>query len=271
MKKMSGCLIVLLLLLSSNTVRGKAEPIRSTSNLYEQNTMSVLWFQKSGEAKALYYQGYNIGKVRLDDILNKRPKNKKSQPAIVLDIDETILDNSPYLSWFVLNGQGSPFDWSVWFNRGEAKALPGAIEFLRYADAKGVAIYYISNRMERQKASTMKNLRKVGAPQVNQRHVLLQQPGEKGKEGRRQEVSKSNEIVLYFGDNLRDFSGFDNLSVSGRMEAVDKRKEDIGRSLIVFPNPMYGDWEEAIYNYDFRKTDKEKEKLRKINLQSYTN
>lgn len=233
-----------------------------TVNLQEQNTMSVLWFQKTGEAKALYYQGYNIGKMRLDGLLAERPKN----PAVVLDIDETILDNSPMFATHVVTGKIYP-SWSDWVKMAIAKPLPGALEFLKYADSKGVAIYYISNRSENQKAATMLNLQNVGAPQVNAEHVLLRQPNEKGKEARRNLVAKSHNILLLFGDNLGDFSGFDGLTVADRMQAVDEKKEEFGRKLIVFPNPMYGDWEGAIYNYDRWKTAAEKEKLRKKNLE----
>jgi 5'-nucleotidase (lipoprotein e(P4) family) len=248
----------------------KAETISSSSvNLYEQNTMSVLWFQNSAEAKALYYQGYNIGRSRLDELLRDRPKVNKLKPAIVLDIDETILDNSPHQAWFVLHGKGIPFGWNDWFTRGEAKALPGAIEFLQYVNARGVAIFYISNRNEAQKEATMKNLINAGAPQVTSEHVLLQQPGEKGKETRRIQVAKTHDVLLYFGDNLGDFSGFEGLSVSERSQEVNKRRAEFGRKLIVFPNPMYGDWEGAIYQYDYRKTNEQKDKLRKKRLEIY--
>jgi 5'-nucleotidase (lipoprotein e(P4) family) len=121
--------------ISLYSVNAKAE---TGVNLSEQNTMSVLWFQKAGEAKALYYQSYNIGKMRLDDILNKRMEKKGLAPAIVLVIDETILDNSPHQALSVLSGKGHPFNWNEWFSRAEAKPLPGAIEFLQYADSKGV-------------------------------------------------------------------------------------------------------------------------------------
>jgi 5'-nucleotidase (lipoprotein e(P4) family) len=252
--------------ISLNSGNAKAETV---VNLSEQNTMSVLWFQTAGEAKALYYQSYNIGKMRLDDILIKRMKNKDSEPAIVLDIDETILDNSPYQAWHVVSGKGHPFNWNEWFSRAEAKPLPGAIEFLQYADSKGVGIYYISNRNESQKKETIQNLQSVGAPQADNEHVLLQQPGEKGKEARRSKVAKTHEIVLLFGDNLGDFSGFDKLSVSERIQNVDKHKEEFGKKLIVFPNPMYGDWEGAIYHYDYSKSEKEKDKLRKKYLDLY--
>ena len=247
-------------------IHANAEPAASLS---EQNTMSVLWFQKSGEAKGLYYQGYNIGRMRLDQIMGKKRGRNNLNPAIVLDIDETILDNSPHQAWYVLAGRKVPFNWNEWFKRTEAKPLPGAIEFLQYANSLGVEIYYISNRYESQLAATIKNLQNVGAPQVDSKHVLLKQPREVGKETRRGQVAKTHEIVLLFGDNLGDFSGFDGLSVSKRNNEVEKFKEEFGKKLILFPNPMYGDWEEAIYNYDSKLTDEGKVKLRKKFLETY--
>ncbi len=243
---------------------------QTMAGLREQNTMSVLWFQKSAEAKALYYQGYNIGKMRLDEILSKWPKNKGLKPAIVLDIDETILDNSPYQAWLILSEKGNPLDWNDWFSRANAKPLPGALHFLHYADSMGVEIFYISNRNERQKDATIKNLQAVGAPQADSEHVLLQQGRENSKEVRRAKVAKTYDIILLFGDNLGDFSGFDGLSAAGRQQAAEKHKEEFGRKLIVFPNPMYGDWEGAIYNYDFTDLSTERiDKLRKAALNPY--
>jgi 5'-nucleotidase (lipoprotein e(P4) family) len=245
-----------------------AEGTSAKDSVLNQNTMSVLWYQKSGEAKALYYQGYNFGKHRLDEILSDGQKKREGKkPAIVLDIDETVLDNSPYHAWMVQTGKGDPLDWSEWFNRAEAKPLPGALEFLQYADSKGIAIFYISNRREAQKAATIKNLKQVGAPQADTEHVLLQQDGEVGKEQRREHVAKTHEIVLLFGDNLNDFKGFDQLSAAERVNRVESDQNDYGNKLIVFPNPMYGDWEAAIYRYDLNKSAEEISKLRKESLE----
>lgn len=268
--KQLGVTVAVVLLLNISMITHADEPAKNPrSNLYEQKTMSILWFQNAGEAKALYYQGYNLGKLRLDEILQKKQYNPALKPAIVLDIDETVLDNSPYLASFVVNGKGEPFNWSKWFNRAEAKLLPGALDFLRYADSKGIEIFYISNRKEAQKAATIQNLQDVGVPQANADHILLQQENEKGKETRRSHVAKTHDILLLFGDNLGDFSGFDGLTATERVKAVEKRKEEFGKKLIVFPNPMYGDWEEALYDYDHKKSWKEIERLRKSHLQTY--
>lgn len=268
MKKLAALFLASMFSLSILVPQVMAQPITlPKANLQEQNTMSVLWFQKAGEVKALYYQGYNIGKMRLDEILKSKKKGLK--PAIVLDIDETIVDNSPYLAWNVQTGK--PFDdnWDKWVQKAQSKVLPGALEFLKYADSKGVAIFYISNRQELQKSATIKELTQIGAPQVNSKHVLLQQPGERGKEARRAKVATTYDIVLLFGDNLNDFIGFDGLSLSGRIQTVDRLQEEFGKKFIVFPNPMYGDWEGAIYNYDQSKSDIEKAKLRKESLEIF--
>jgi 5'-nucleotidase (lipoprotein e(P4) family) len=259
-KKITIFIATMFISISLLNIKVKAQ---NTVDISEQNTMSVLWFQKSGEAKALYYQGYNIGKLRLDQALAKKPKN----PAVVLDIDETIVDNSPL---FAANlDPTNSFSWEEWIMTKKAKPLPGAIDFLKYANKRGVDIYYISNRKEAMKEATIKNLKQIGAPQVDEKHVLLMRPNEKGKEIRRQSVAATHQIVLFFGDNLNDFSGFEELSVSGRMNAVDRRKTEFGKKLIVFPNPMYGDWEEAIYQYDNSKSDADKVKLRKESLEKF--
>ncbi|CAH2713617.1 Lipoprotein E [Neobacillus rhizosphaerae] len=270
MKKIAALITAAVLALSLSAISACAQTGTSTpASLAEQNTMSVLWFQTSGEAKALFYQGYNIGKMRLDEILNKKVMKKGLKPAIVLDLDETVIDNSPLFAGKIVSREGFPLNWSLWVDRAEAKALPGAIEFLKYADSKGVAIFYISNRKETKKAVTIKNLLAVGAPQADADHVFLKQKGERGKEDRRGQVARTHEVVLLFGDNLGDFSGFDELTVSGRIGAVNKQKEEFGRKLIVFPNPMYGDWEGAIYHYDSIKSIDERLKLRKNSLQPF--
>jgi len=275
MKKLVSMISITAMFLSLMSFNVNAqEDTTSNTNLQEQNTMSVLWFQTSGEAKALFYQGYNIGKMRLDEIIKKKPKNNSKKLALVLDLDETVLDNSPYQAWSVVTG--NKYDkpsWSKWIKKAEAKALPGAIEFLTYADTKGVDIYYISNRLEtetdKEKKATIKNLQRIGAPQADFEHVLLRTNG-KEKETRRKQVAKTHEIALLFGDNLSDFSGFDDLSVTERIQAVEKQKDEFGKKLIVFPNPMYGDWEKAIYGNKDIESDEEKAKLRKESLQPFS-
>ncbi|MCM3737345.1 5'-nucleotidase, lipoprotein e(P4) family [Bacillus cytotoxicus] len=244
------------------TAKAKEEKVQLT----DQQLMADLWYQTAGETKALYHQGYNIGTLKLDAALAKGTSKK---PAVVLDLDETVVDNSPHQAMSVKTGKGYPYKWDDWINKAEAEALPGAIDFLKYAESKGVDIYYISNRKTNQLDATIKNLERISAPQATKEHILLQEPKEKGKEKRRELVSSTHDIVLLFGDNLSDFIGFDGLSTPDRNKKVEELKAQFGEKFIVFPNPMYGDWEGSLYNYDFKKTDAEKDKVRRENLKSF--
>lgn len=234
--------------------------------LTDQQLMADLWYQTAGETKALYHQGYNIGTLKLDAALAKGTSKK---PAVVLDLDETVVDNSPHQAMSVKAGKGYPYKWDDWINKAEAEALPGAIDFLKHAESKGVDIYYISNRKANQLDATIKNLERISAPQATKEHILLQEAKEKGKEKRRELVSSTHDIVLLFGDNLSDFIGFDGLSTPDRNKKVEELKAQFGEKFIVFPNPMYGDWEGSLYNYDFKKSDAEKDKVRRENLKSF--
>ncbi|TCP30830.1 acid phosphatase [Scopulibacillus darangshiensis] len=228
----------------------------------EEAIMADDWYQTSGEAEALYYQGYNIGKMKLDEALKKGTGKK---PAIILDLDETVIDNSPWDAYVAKEGKSFPYKWDEWVNAAKAKAVPGAVDFLNYADKKGVDIYYVSDRSTDQLDATIKNLKRDHIPQANKDHVFLKDHNEHGKQARRDRVAKSHDILLYFGDNLSDFPGFDMKSLKGRNKAVEDEGNKFGDKFVVFPNPMYGNWEDALYGFK-DKSAKEKIKDRKDHL-----
>ena len=210
-----------------------------------ENTMSTLWYQKSDEAKALYLQGYNVATNRLKELLQK-PTDKPY--SIVLDLDETVLDNSPYQVQNVKDGTAfNPKDWDVWVKKAAAKAVPGAKDFLQYADQNGVQIYYISDRTTSQVDDTIKNLEKEGIPVQGRDHLMFLEDGVKSKEGRRQAVQEKTNLVLLFGDNLVDFADFSKTSEADRDKKLDELQKEFGEKFIIFPNPMYGSWESAVY------------------------
>ncbi|MFD2617251.1 5'-nucleotidase, lipoprotein e(P4) family [Terrilactibacillus laevilacticus] len=232
----------------------------------EQSIMADLWFQTSGEAQALYYQGYNIGTEKLKQALKKKYSKK---PGVVLDVDETIVNNSPLDAKFSKVGQGSlnEKEWRKWIAKAKAEPLPGALDFLKEADRRGVDIYYISDRSDKTLKRTMLNLKNIDAPQVTENHVLLKRDHEKNKNRRRKLVAKTHRILLYFGDNLSDFEGFEYPTIKDRRNKVDKMKRAFGNKFIVFPNPMYGHWEKALYNGKTKISNEEKLKIRKSLLQ----
>ena len=220
----------------------------------EYQVSGVLYMQKAGEYRALCYQAFNLAKISLDaDEKNRKklPKADRQKPrAVVVDIDETILDNSPQQARLIKNRL--PFnqtDWYAWGEMRKAKAIPGAVEFLNYAVSKGAKVFYVSNRDEAQKQATMDNLKSVGFPDVNAADVLLRDK-ESTKEPRRLAIAQNYRIAILMGDNLNDLSNiFEKKSVADRFTEVDKTKTEFGSRFIVLPNAMYGDWESAIYEY----------------------
>lgn len=206
---------------------------------------SSAWMQRSAEYKALCWQSYLLAKLRLDEALSLQ----HSKPlAIVTDIDETMIDNSPYSVHRALKGEDySDKSWDEWCTRQEASALAGALEFFRYADDKGVKIFYISNRNEATRIATIGNLKKLGFPQLSDSQLLLRTTSS-DKTERRRLVAEQYDIVLLLGDNLGDFDHiFDSADESLRLQGFKEQKEYFGTRFIVLPNPNYGNWEKAFY------------------------
>ncbi|WP_286034048.1 5'-nucleotidase, lipoprotein e(P4) family [Fusobacterium necrogenes] len=233
----------------------------------KENTMGTNWYQTSGEAKALYLQGYNVATQKLKEYL-KLPHNKPY--SIVLDLDETVVDNSPYQAENILRGRAYDIEsWDEWVQMKKAKAVPGAKEFLQFADKNGVKIYYISDRVESQLEATIENLKAEGIPVQGEDSVLLKNKEDKsGKVNRREYVKKHTQLIMLFGDNLSDFDVFSSKSIEERNNKVEELAKEFGDRFIIFPNPMYGAFESAIYGGEFPSSE-QKVKKRKNILKAY--
>ncbi len=234
----------------------------------EYQTGAVLWFQSSGEIRALQYQAYALARLMLDRDFRLRRRDRRPR-AVVVDVDETVLDNSRYQASLIVNQK--PYEaasWTAWCNRAEATAIPGAVEFLRYAASRGVRVFYVTNRRAAEKEGTTKNLKQLGFPDVSDETLLLR-ADTASKEPRRQSLSKKYRIVLLAGDNLNDFADvFEGKSVEKRAAAVNDARQKFGTQFIVLPNPMYGDWESAIYTYNPQLKEEEKARLRREALKT---
>src|SRR6267378_910810 len=245
-------------------------PTEPAQNTYMEGV--VLWQQTSGERRALSYQAFTLARMILDRDLRMNRRNKKTR-AVIVDCDETIIDNSRFEGMLLKRRVNyNQKDWTEWINRSEAEAVPGAVQFLRYAVSRGVQVFYITNRNDPQKAGTATNLKKLGFPNVSDQTLLVQtDPKNSSKEPRRQSVGPKYRIVLLMGDDLNDFSDvFENSkTVESRIAASDRFKEEFGKRFIVLPNPMYGNWESAIYGYNFKLTEAEKAEKRRSLLKAY--
>lgn len=210
-----------------------------------ENTMGTLWYQNAAEVDALYQQGYNVATNKLKELL-KQPTDKPY--SIVLDIDETVLSNIPFQVKMIKDGTAfNPKLWDEWVQKAEATPVAGAKEFLQFADKNKVQIYYISDRTDAQVDATIKNLEAQGLPVQGRDHLMFKKEGDKSKEGRRQEVLKHTNLVMLFGDNLVDFAEFSTKSEADRDKMFEQLKAEFGDKFIIFPNPMYGSWESAVY------------------------
>lgn len=216
---------------------------------------AVLWFQHSPEMQALYLQSYNNAKNALAyNIKHKSFPGKKN--AIVVDIDETILNNSAYEGWLYINDKAySDSSWNEWVNESKAEPLPGTIDFLNYAGKLGCEIFYVSNRKkDTQLEQSIVNLKKFNLPYADEKHLLLKTKGDttitgrSTKEKRRLTIENEYncEILLLIGDQLPDFDkAFDIANVATESQikdSVNKYQDLFSSRFIVIPNPMYSDW-----------------------------
>ena len=189
---------------------------------------------------------------------------------MVVDVDDTVLDNSQYQAGLVLKRKSyDPAYFTDWCNAREAGAVPGALEFLRHAHAKGARVFYVSNRRQVDKACTAENLRKLGFPDISD-ETLLFRVDTSSKEPRRQMIAGKFRIVLLVGDNLNDLAQvFEKKSVVERKAAVDQIRDQFGSRFLVIPNAMYGDWENAVYEYKSNLSDAEKAVKRRDELNGF--
>ncbi|HEX8143606.1 MAG TPA: 5'-nucleotidase, lipoprotein e(P4) family [Pyrinomonadaceae bacterium] len=244
----------------------RQQPQPGTSN--EHLVASVLWTQSSGEARALAFQAYNFARILLDQDLRMN-RRRRMRRAVIVDVDETVLDNSRYQAWIIKERKSYPEKWTAWINRSEAEAIPGAVEFLRYAQQRGVKVFYVTNRKQEEKEGTRANLLKLGFPDVSD-ETLLVRTNDSSKEPRRLSIAEKYRIVLLIGDNLNDFAAVfeQKKTVADRIAAANQAQALFGTRFIMLPNPMYGDWENSVYDYNFQLTEAEKSARRHSLLKS---
>jgi acid phosphatase len=231
--------------------------------LTHENLQALLWMQRSGEYLANVSQAFALARLRLIEAL-EHPETwpdavlSQSAPvpqrfAIITDIDETLLDNTPAEAQFLALDKRR-FDgalWTAWETRAMATPLPGAIDFLQEAARRRVAIFYVTNRENRVAARS--NLEAVGFPVSSNDAILVQgQYPTAGapsgdKSARRAHVAETHRVLLALGDDLGDFASVVGLSADQRLEFVRRNAVRFGREWIALPNPVYGSWDRALY------------------------
>ena len=245
---------------------------------------AVLWTQTSIEHELIYRQLFANATRQLDvaladpswDALPFAPRNLAGlPPAVVVDIDETLLDNVPLNARDVVNNQVYSYDrWNTWVDQAKAQALPGAVAFLQAAQQKGIAVYYLTNREHSQVTATVKNLRLRGFPVESDEHVLAAstptghcESAGYGKNCRRQWVAAHARVLLMAGDSLGDFVQAEHNTVADQRKAVAPYVNWLGQRWFLLPNPTYGSWYSAPYGDDEKLPFEQKRTLKQQALQ----
>jgi 5'-nucleotidase (lipoprotein e(P4) family) len=238
----------------------------------DDNLNAVAWSQNASEHDFIYLQTFRDAREKLlkaknDPSWDALPKDDRAahpslkgrKPAVVLDIDETVLDNSPYQARLIRSGgEFNEAEWAAWCNEAIARPLPGALEFTKFAADHGIAVIYISNRAKDLDDATLANLRSAGFPVAGKQSFLglgtfvegCEQVGsEKGC--RRQLVARDYRVLMQFGDQIGDFANVPGNTADGRAKAMAPYTAWIGERWFVLPNPTYGAWESALFDNDY--------------------
>ncbi|MEN5210003.1 HAD family acid phosphatase [Stenotrophomonas terrae] len=245
-----------------------ADALVAPANAPNDNLNAVLWVQRSQEYRASALQTWKLAGAQLDAALadgswtallpeeGGNHQSAKLKPAVVVDVDETVLDNSPYQARLVRDGTSyNDATWEAWVDERKAQPVPGAVQFAQAAAAKGVTMIYISNRTAAMKDATIANLRQVGFPVADDSVYLglgTPVPGctEHGSEKgcRRQLVAQQYRVLMQVGDQFTDFLQVEDNSLAARDLLLDKYQGWIGSRWWILSNPTYGGWEGAAIN-----------------------
>jgi 5'-nucleotidase (lipoprotein e(P4) family) len=246
---------------------------------------ATLWMQKSVEYKANSIAVFTLAKMRLDQALadknwtaapvEQTGNYQNLPPAIVVDVDETVLDNSPYEAYLTLQDKSyDPKIWTAWVNSLQAREIPGAVDFLKYAQSKQVKIFYVTNRSGEEEAGTRKNMEALGFPIDNSFDTVLTSREKpewtSAKTIRRAFIAKDYRILLNLGDNFSDFTEDYKGDEADRVKVFEANKERWGREWIMLANPSYGSFEAAPFKGNFSLPDAEKRAAKRAALQPWT-
>ena len=171
-------------------------------------------------------------------------------PAVILDLDETVLDNSRSQGEQVLRRE--PYSgplWTDWVTLKEASLVPGAEDFLRRARQQNVAVFFVTNRTLAEEPDTLQNLTDLKVQATADEILSNQENGwTSDKTARRKHLAEKYRILLLIGDDLGDFIPA-KLTPEERVKAAMGYSDWWGRRWFLLPNPMYGSWDRALYGH----------------------
>jgi len=260
MRQLALSLAVLLLPLSFLDTAHSQE-IVGPPKVHEQ-LLGTLWVQTSVEHDMVCAQAYALAQVRLKQALKKsswtaaleqRVDYEKLPPAVILDVYETVLDNSPFQARLVeSNSSFDPQSWKAWVDEEQAALVPGAKDFIRFARSKGVDVFFVTNRTADEEPATVRNLTKELGLDITADQVLSKQERphwDSNKTPRRSLIAKRHRVLLIIGDDLNDYAHVGDLPPAQRKRRADEYRHYWGKKWINLPNPIYGNWERAVLEH----------------------
>jgi 5'-nucleotidase (lipoprotein e(P4) family) len=203
----------------------------------------IRWFRNAAEYRALARQAYQVATERLPELARGQASGAW---AVILDADETVLDNSEYQRRrAALDSSYTESSWAMWVNERTAPAIPGAPEFTKRVQALGGRVVIVTNRALALCDATRANLQTA---QIQTDVVLCQPQGESDKNPRFQRVRNGTAasgvppltVVAWVGDNILDFPGLTQASRSDPAAL-----SEFGKRYFILPNPMYGSWQQV--------------------------
>ncbi len=229
---------------------GSSKEAVSHKKIGNNKATAVYWQQNSAEYEALCYQAYNSAENYLRQYTGGSDQDgnvivaKDQKIAIIIDLDETVLNNSPYSGYLVKNNLDYNYDsWLEWVETASAELVPGALEFINNAIRMEVEVFFISNRFEQELEPTIRNMIEKGI-QFNEKNVFLRNANSE-KMSRRDMITSAFDVVMLIGDNLADLHDVfeSDILMEQRKEVVASFKKEFGSKYIILPNPVYGGWE----------------------------
>lgn len=224
-----------------------------------------LWQQTAEEYRASAFQAYAAARRGLDAALadpgwtaavEQTGDFSQRPPAIILDVDETVLDNSPYASRQIkMRKRYEGESWAAWCEESAAPPVPGAVELTRYAAGRGVTVFYVTNRNASLQEATRENLRRQSFPLAADRETLFTRGSreewkDSDKGPRRKFVADEFRVLLLVGDDLGDFLSGVKKTPAERQALAAPYASYWGSRWIVLPNPVYGSWEDALLGFE---------------------
>jgi len=257
-------------------------PSCSTARQTHERLHGTLWIQTSAEYRIAAQQSFNLAKEMLGIALSdptwtaaqEQEDSFSNLPtAVILDIDETVLDNSRFEGKLIATDSGFNREtWERWIRKSESSPVPGSLDFVTFAQSKGVKVFYVTNRNYRNEDYTRNNLKTLGFPVMMSSDSILSKNEKEDwgsdKSTRRKFVTQGHRVLLLIGDDLNDFVSGAESTPEQRLTLAEKYKTHWGRKWILVPNPLYGSWEATLYGFAFDLSDREKleRKYRKLEV-----